>query len=103
MAKGTKTGGRQKGSLNKTTRDIRELLKGFLSAEIENIPGYLNEIPAEKKLQIIIKLLPYVVPVLIDKQKEEDEASNNTHDFIKHINNVIASQNSLSSMQRAFL
>lgn len=60
--KGTKTGGRKKGIPNKITKDLKEKIKSILDTEIENIPAYLSELEAKEKLEILIKLLQYVVP-----------------------------------------
>lgn len=58
-----KTGGRRKGTPNKVTSDLRKELKNILSAEIERIPELLDQIEgAEKKLNLLIKLMPFVFP-----------------------------------------
>jgi len=62
MSKREKTGGRQKGTPNKLTREIRATLKGFIEQEIENLPEMLKNLPEEKRLDVLIKLLPYVLP-----------------------------------------
>lgn len=62
-----KTGGRQKGTPNKITAEIRQKLSDIVSNEIKNIPEYLNQIESpEIKLKLIIQILPYLIP----KQKE---------------------------------
>lgn len=73
MARGTKTGGRQKGTPNRTTREIRAMLSEIVSAEIEKIPKYLNAFEPEKRLHIIAKLLPYVVPTYAEEPTKELE------------------------------
>lgn len=92
MAKGIKTGGRQKGTPNKSTREIRSILSGILTKEIERIPKYLNEIDPEKKMQLLIKLLPYILPVYPDEQEEEIKKENGVS-FIHRINSLITAQN----------
>ena len=57
-----KTGGRKPGSPNLTTRAIREKLRPVLQAEIENIPDMLEKLDDETRLNMVIKLLPYLVP-----------------------------------------
>ena len=73
MAVGYKTGGRQAGTPNKLTSEIKEILGQFLQKEIDSIPDYFKEIEPKEKLEIITKLLPFVVP----RQRAFDEGSNN--------------------------
>ena len=44
MAYGKKTGGREKGTPNEITKEIREVLQRIVSAELENLPGYISQI-----------------------------------------------------------
>ena len=62
--KGLKTGGRQKGTPNKLTSDLRENLNDIITSEINNLTTLLNDLPNEKRLDYIIKLMPYVMPKL---------------------------------------
>ena len=62
--KGLKTGGRQKGTPNKLTSDLRENLNNIILSEIDNLTTLLNDLPNEKRLDYIIKLMPYVIPKL---------------------------------------
>jgi len=56
--------GRKKGTSNKTTKEIRDVLQLILSKEFENIPNYLDQIKEpERKMYILIKLLPFILPV----------------------------------------
>ena len=57
-----KTGGRTKGTLNKLTKEIRQTLKDVMADQIEEIPQLLSELPSEKRLDYLIKLMPYVLP-----------------------------------------
>jgi len=59
---GKKFGGRQKGTPNKISARLREVLSSILEGEIEKIPDYLNELKPRERLEVIIKLIPYVVP-----------------------------------------
>lgn len=61
MAKGIKTGGRIIGSLNQTTKEVRNILKEVIDNELHNIDDLLNELPTKDRLDFIIKLLPYVL------------------------------------------
>ena len=62
---GKKFGGRQKGTPNKSTAKVRGTLAAILSSEVEKIPMYLDGITdPERKLNLLVKLLPYIVPRL---------------------------------------
>jgi hypothetical protein len=63
MDKRQRIGGRQKGTPNKITNEIREILNRLLSAELPNLERYISEIEKpEHKAKLIIDLLPYVTP-----------------------------------------
>jgi len=58
----TKTGGRQKGTPNKVTTDLRSILSELVSDELEHLQSHIHEMPDEQRTQILLKLLPYVTP-----------------------------------------
>ncbi len=62
MATGIKTGGRTIGTVNKTTKEIRNVLKGVINNELLNIETLLTELPPKERLELVIKLIPYVLP-----------------------------------------
>ena len=62
MAKGIKTGGRKAGTANKLTSEIRQVLKDIVSSEIENVPDLLSKMEPDKRLDYLVKLIPYVLP-----------------------------------------
>ena len=62
MAKGIKTGGREAGTPNKVTKELRACLKTLIEREINQIDELLNQLEPKERLAIIVKLLPYVLP-----------------------------------------
>jgi len=54
--------GRPKGATNVLTREVREALKALISDELEKLPALLESLPAEKKVDVLLKLLPFVLP-----------------------------------------
>ncbi len=62
MAKGIKTGGREKGTPNKLTTELRASLKNILADEIKAIPQTLTELDPKERLELIIKLMPFAMP-----------------------------------------
>jgi hypothetical protein len=61
-----KTGGRTLGTPNKTTAETKELIQNIVSSKLENINELLEQLEPKEQLDVIIKLLPYIVP----KQQE---------------------------------
>ncbi len=55
-------GGRQKGTGNKLTSEIRKVLKEIISEEIENLPQLLESLPSNERIEYLIKILPFVLP-----------------------------------------
>ena len=61
-----KTGGRKAGTLNKVTKDIRLLLKDLINQEIESFPTYLSTLSPKDRMEVLVKILPYVLPKQTD-------------------------------------
>ena len=59
-----KTGGRKRGTPNLITRDIRLLLKELVNDEISTLSERLQLMTPEERTAILIKLLPYVLPIV---------------------------------------
>ncbi len=63
--KGTiKTGGREPGTPNKISGDLRLKIQSILNENIDKVQDDLNSLPAKDRLQVIEKLLSYVLPKL---------------------------------------
>jgi hypothetical protein len=54
--------GRPKGARNRATSQMREALKALLDEELEALPQMLAELPTEKRLDVLLRLFPYVLP-----------------------------------------
>jgi len=55
--------GRPKGSLNKTTKEIKELLNNLFSDNLDYIANYTTDFTLNERLQLLKMLLPYVVSI----------------------------------------
>ena len=65
MANGVKTGGRTKGTPNKSTAEVREAIAAFASANVEQMGDWLNAIDDPgKKLDLFLRAIEYHVPKL---------------------------------------
>ena len=59
---GIKYGGRQKGTPNKLTKELRTVLKDILYEEIEVLQERLDALKPKERVELLIKLLPYALP-----------------------------------------
>ena len=74
MATGTKTGGRTKGTPNRTTAETKELLQTIVSKELDKLGAMLEQLEPNERINAIAKLLPYILP----KQNEVKAEITNT-------------------------
>jgi len=65
---GKKFGGREKGTPNVLTKEVRAVLKAVVFEEVALIQDHLKELDPKIRLQILIKLLPYVFTKLENLQ-----------------------------------
>ena len=70
---GKKFGGREKGTPNVLTKEVRAVLKAVVFEEVALIQDHLKELDPKIRLQILIKLLPYVCPKLESVQYDLGE------------------------------
>lgn len=73
MATGKKTGGREQGTPNRLTKELRSALKNILHQEIELLPEHLQNLEPKYRLEILIKLLPFVVPKVDSVDQSQNE------------------------------
>ena len=59
---GIKHGGRQKGTPNKLTKEIRTVLKDLIYKELDEIKEHLDSLEPKQRIELVIKLIPYVLP-----------------------------------------
>lgn len=59
---GIKYGGRQKGTPNKMTKELRTVLKDILYQELEQIQERLDALKPRERVELLIKLMPYALP-----------------------------------------
>jgi hypothetical protein len=61
---GNKYGGREKGTPNRLTKELRTVLKDIVYRELETIELRLDELDPKERIELTIKLMPYVFPKL---------------------------------------
>ena len=59
---GIKYGGRIKGTPNRLTKDMRTVLKNILFNELGNIEELMDSLDSKQRIELVIKLLPFVLP-----------------------------------------
>lgn len=69
--------GRPKGSLNRTTSELKEAIKTILDTELEKVQEHLEQLEPKERLEFIAKLLPYVVPKQSEVKNEINGVLNN--------------------------
>ena len=64
---GNKTGGRQKGTPNKATANLKNTIHGIVERQFETLESDLEELDGRDKINFVLKLIEYVLP----KQREQ--------------------------------
>ena len=59
---GIKYGGRQKGTPNIMTKELRSVLKDILYQELEEVQERFKLLEPKERIELLIKLMPYVLP-----------------------------------------
>ena len=70
---GKKFGGRQKGTPNKLTKELRSVLKDLIHKELETLHERLDLLDPKERLEVMVKLLPYVLPKVSPASHTTDE------------------------------
>ena len=76
MAKGVKTGGRKPGTPNKLTSELRVKLKTIVEAELEALPEQIAALEGKERIELLIKLIPYVLPKVQPTNYKDGEPIN---------------------------
>ncbi|GAB3026595.1 hypothetical protein [Spirosoma pulveris] len=63
----SKTGGRQPGSTNRTTTDIKARIANFIDEQFDSIADDMSLLEPKERVTAYLKLMEYVVP----KQREQ--------------------------------
>jgi len=59
---GKKYGGRDAGTPNRLTKELRAALKNILHQEIELLPEHFNKLYPKQRIELLVKLLPFALP-----------------------------------------
>ena len=97
-AQGQKTGGRQKGTPNKITAEIREFLASLVFDNMDLIRQDINDMTPEQRASFLPKILPYIVPK--QKPKTEKDEQDIACDHVKSFLNLAQIVNSWEQDQQ---
>lgn len=64
MKQRQKTGGRTKGTPNKTTAELRERFSNLLEANIDTIQNDLDNLEPKDRIKTILEISKFVIPTL---------------------------------------
>ena len=70
---GLKYGGREKGAPNRLTKELRAILKEALHKELKSIGERLEQLEPKERLEVLIKLMPFVFPRMNSMSHSMDE------------------------------
>jgi len=59
---GKKYGGREAGTPNRLTKELRAALKNILHQEIELLPDHFDKLEPKDRIELLVKLLPFALP-----------------------------------------
>jgi hypothetical protein len=76
--------GKPKGAINKTTKELRELISNLITKELQSIETYKAELTPKEWLELLIRLMPYSLPK-ISSLTEAEEVENEPRIFNVHI------------------
>ncbi len=77
MATGIKTGGRTKGTPNKTTIEIREKYQLLIEETLEQLNEDIKTLEPKDRIKVIIELSKFVIPTLKATELAIDDNSSN--------------------------
>ena len=86
--KRTKTGGRERGTPNKLTGDLRTKIIDIIDNQVDNIENDLNSLEPLQRLQIVEKLLKYALPTLQAQSLDVDFSTLSENQIDQIINNI---------------
>jgi hypothetical protein len=73
MFKGIRQNGRTPGTQNKTTKEIRDVFKLLLEANLEQVQNDLDSLEPKDRLTFLLKLTSFVIPTLRSIEVKETD------------------------------
>ncbi|WP_372751609.1 hypothetical protein [Labilibaculum sp.] len=73
MSERKKYGGRKKGTLNKQTAKIKEVVYSVVTNNIDQLQSDIDLLEPKDRINVMLKLLDYVIPKKKPEIEEEDK------------------------------
>jgi hypothetical protein len=70
---GVKYGGREKGTPNRMTKELRSVLKDVMYDEIGALQERLDTLNPKERVELLIKLMPYALPKVTSVSHKTNE------------------------------
>ena len=71
---GIKHGGRKKGTPNRLTRELRDVLKDVVYQELSLVQENLSKLDPKDRIDLLIKLIPFVCPKIKSENHDLNES-----------------------------
>jgi len=81
--KGKKTGGRQKGSLNRTTEEVRKSLLKLLDDNLNNLQEDIKGLQGKDRAMLLISLAKHCTPPAMNPEKLSEEQLQQIIEYLK--------------------
>ena len=78
--------GRPKGSINKANKELREMIKNFLTENLENFQEEFVNLNTKDKLKFIADILPYGLPKYQPTEVEKEDKGTPQLNVFQQIN-----------------
>jgi len=85
--KGKKTGGRQKGSLNRTTEEVRKSLLQLLDDNLTNLQADIKGLKGKDRATLLISLAKHCTPPAMNPEKLSEEQLQQIIEYLKKQHN----------------
>lgn len=85
--KGKKTGGRQKGSLNRTTAEVQVALLKLLDDNLSTLQIDFNEMSGKDRASLVISLAKHCTPPAMNPEKLTEEQLQQIIEYFKKKHN----------------
>ena len=90
--KGQKTGGRQAGTPNKVTTEIRNFLSSLVFDNMDLITQDFRQLTTEQRMILLPKILPYIAPKMRpqtdDEQEKQERREQQLHEYRQHAEQI---------------
>lgn len=80
--------GRPKGSLNNTTKEIREFLGLIIDENKTQLQTDLKSLEPKDRIKVILEMMRFVLPTLKSIENQNDKVNPNTEIIVKIINPI---------------